>query len=208
MLSSLKNIWSIDIELLLDFLAHVCSYSDFGGSAACRKMVQNRRFCVLYAKTPTIGGFAPTAKTPKSEVLRTLRKNSKIGGFALTQKLQNRRFSWRRVVKTSVIIFIASRESEVLRTIRKNSKSGGFAPTAKTPKSEVLRTLRKNSKIGVFCAHLSKHPEIGGSSLVNKNMRRQYLIAPKSGGSAYYTQKLQNRRFCAHRKNSKIGGSA
>ena len=40
---------------------HVCSYSDFGGSA-------------------------PAAKPPKSEGLRTIRKNSKIGGFASTAK--------------------------------------------------------------------------------------------------------------------------
>ena len=72
-------------------------------------------------------------------------------------------------------------KSEVLRTIRKNSKIGGFAPTAKTPKSEVLRSLKN----------------------ISNNI--QYS---KIGGSAYYTQTLQNRRFCAHRKNSKIGDSA
>ena len=59
--------------------------------------------------------------TPKSEVLRTLRKNSIIGGFAPTAKTP---------------------KSEVLRTLRKNSTMGGFAPTAKTPKSEVLRSFK------------------------------------------------------------------
>ena len=80
--------------------------------------------------------------TPKSEVLRTIRKNSKIGGLRPPQKLQNRRFCV--VLKILVIIFNTPK-SEILRTIRKNSKNGGFAPTAKTPKLEVLRSFRNIS---------------------------------------------------------------
>ena len=66
--------------------------------------LQNRRVCVLYAKTPKSEVLRPPQKlqnrrfcvvlkillvilnTPKSEVLRTIRKNSKTGGFAPTAK--------------------------------------------------------------------------------------------------------------------------
>ena len=64
--------------------------------------------------------------TLKSEVLRTIRKNYKIGGFAPTAK---------------ALVFYTPK-SEVLRTIRKNSKIGGFATTATTPKSEVLHSFK------------------------------------------------------------------
>ena len=80
--------------------------------------LQNRRFCVLYAKIPN------------SEVLRP------------PQKLQNRRFCV--VLKILEVIFNTPK-SEFLRTIRKNSKIGGFAPTAKTQKSEVLRSFKNTS---------------------------------------------------------------
>ena len=46
---------------LVGFVLFTSSYSDFGGSA-------------------------PAVKPPKSEVLRIIRKNSKIGGFASTTK--------------------------------------------------------------------------------------------------------------------------
>ena len=141
---------------------HVCSYSDFGGSAPAAKPPKSEGLRTT-RKNSKIGGFASTAKTPKSEVLRSLKNisyniwYSKIGGSAYyTQKLQKRRFcAYRKnskiggtvVLKILVIIFNTPK-SEVLRTIRKNSKNGGFAPTAKTPKSEGLCTKRKNSKIG------------------------------------------------------------
>ncbi len=108
----------------------------------------------MIRKNSKFGGFAPTAKTPKSEGLRTL-KNI-ISKYLI---LQNRSF----------------------HMIRKNSKFGGFAHSAKTPKSEGLRTL--------------------------KNIISKYLIL-QNRSSQYNTQKLQIRRVCAHRKNSKIGGFA
>ena len=66
--------------------------------------LQNRRVCVLYAKTPKSEVLRPPQKlqnrrfgvvlkilvitfnTPKSEFLRTIRKNSKLGGFEPTAK--------------------------------------------------------------------------------------------------------------------------
>ena len=66
--------------------------------------------------------------TPKSEVLRTIRKNSKIGGFAPTAKTP---------------------KSEVLRSFKNISnnlilQNRRFCVLyAKTPKSEVLRPPQK-----------------------------------------------------------------
>ena len=77
--------------------------------------LQNRRVCVLYAKTT------------KSEVLHP------------PQKLQNRRFC---VVLKILLIIFNTPKLEVLRTIHKNYKIAGFAPTTKAPKSEVLRSFK------------------------------------------------------------------
>ena len=87
----------------------------------------------------------------------------------------------RRRKQSLFLILFNTPKYEVLRIIRKNSKIGGFAQTAKTPKSEVLRSFK---------------------NIINN------IQYSKIGGSVYYTQKLQNRRFCAHRKNSKIRGFA
>ena len=54
--------------------------SKIGGSAYYTQKLQNRRFCVV------LKILVITFNTPKSEVLRTIRKNSKIGGFAPTTK--------------------------------------------------------------------------------------------------------------------------
>ena len=50
-------------------------------------ILQNRSFYVLYAKTPK-----SEVLRPKSEFLRTIRKNSKIGGFAPTAKTPKSEF--------------------------------------------------------------------------------------------------------------------
>ena len=66
---------------------HVCSYSDFGGSAPAAKPPKSEGLRTI-RKNSKIGGFASTAKTPKSEVLRSLKNisyniwYSKIGGSA------------------------------------------------------------------------------------------------------------------------------
>ena len=65
---------------------------------------------------------------------------------------------------------------------------------AKTPKSEVLRSFDKNIKLIIF-----NIPKSEVLRIKRKNS--------KTGGFAP-SAKLQNRRFCIHRKNSKIGGLA
>ena len=136
--------------------------------------LQDRRVCVLYAKTP------------KSEVLHP------------PQKLQNRKFC---VVLKILLIIFNTPKSEVLHTLRKNSKIGGFAPTAKTPKSEVLRSF-ENIINNIW------YSNIGGSAYYTQKLQNRRFCAhrnSKIGGSAYFMQKLQNRRFCAHPKYYKIG---
>ena len=115
--------------------------------------LQNRRFCVPYAKTP------------KTEVLRP------------PQKIQNRRFC---VVLKILVIILNTPKSEVLCTIRKNSKNGGLHPLQKLQNRRFCVVL----KILVITFNTPKS---------------EVLHIP-----AYYTQKLQKRRFCAHRRNSKI----
>ena len=77
-----------NLELLLDAddvakvlamedfnIMHVCSYSDFGGSAPAAKPPKSEVLRTM-RKNSKIGGFVPTVKTPKSEVLRSLKNIS------------------------------------------------------------------------------------------------------------------------------------
>ena len=79
--------------------------------------LQNRRFCVV-VKTLFI-----ILNTPKSEVLRILPKNSKIGGFAPTAKTPKSDKCRRGCVVVKILL--NTPKSEVLRILRENSKIGG-----------------------------------------------------------------------------------
>ena len=53
-------------------MREVWSYSDFGGSAPAAKPPKSEGLRTLRRNSKN-GGFAPTAKTPKSEVLRSFK---------------------------------------------------------------------------------------------------------------------------------------
>ena len=126
--------------------------------------LQNRRFCVVLKMLLLM------FNTPKSEVLRIMCKISKIGGFAPTAKTPKSEVC---VVLKMLLLIFNTPKSKILRIICKNSKIGGFAPTTKTPKLEVLHSFK---------------------NFINN------IEYSRIGGSAYFAQKLQNRRFCAHCK--------
>ena len=143
--------------------------SKIGGSAYYTQKLQNRRFCA-HRKNRR---FCVVLKillilfnTPKSEVLRTIRKNSKIGGFAPTAKTPKSEVlrSFKNIINNisyskiggSAYYTQKTPKSEVLRPPQK-LQNRRFCVVLKisviilnTPKSEVLRTIRKNSKIGGF----------------------------------------------------------
>ena len=55
---------------LIQLVIHVCSYFDFGGSEPAAKP-QKSEVLRTIRKSSKIGGFVSTAKTPKSEILRS-----------------------------------------------------------------------------------------------------------------------------------------